>query len=288
MRDGFNLDLADISIRRGAAVAIIGANGSGKTTAFELLLGFRRGRRTDIDLLGYPVIYYQRHSDARTMLGAYLPRIGFLGELRVKELVALHREAYRRQDRRFADALAISDLMELRYSQLTRGQWVRLHLFLACAHLPLLLLLDEPTIGLDPVFAKEFLRVISSEFLDGERTMLLISNRTEEVLLADEVIWLAGGRLKGRGSFQSLLEQYVGNQRIDVRFHNPSDGWQFEQTLRQSDGIRDWCKHPDQSMTVLTDSASAPILVDEANKRRIELLWVGPTDLSDLLRVERS
>ena len=62
-----------------------------------------------------------------------------------------------------------------------------------------------------------------------------------------EVIWLAGGRLKARGSFQSLLDQYVGNRRIDVRFHDPSDGWQLERTLRQCDGIRDWRKHPDQS-----------------------------------------
>jgi ABC-2 type transport system ATP-binding protein len=287
-RGGFKLDLADISIRRGAAVAIVGANGSGKSATFELLLGFRRARRNDIDLLGYPVVYYQTHTDARAMLGAYLPKMAFVGELRVAELVALHRDAYRRQDGRLADALAISELMKLRYSQLARGQRVRLHLFLACAHLPLLLLLDEPTVGLDPVFAKEFLHVIRSEFLGGERTMLLISHRTEEILLADEVIWLAGGRLQARGSFQSLLEQYVGNRRIDVRFHDPSDGWQFERTLRQCDGIRDWRKHPDQSMTVLADSATAPILVDEANKSRLELLSVVPADLSDLLRMERS
>jgi ABC-2 type transport system ATP-binding protein len=288
MNNAFNLELADIRIGRGAAVAIVGANGSGKSTTFELLLGFRRARRNDIDLLGYPVVYYQGHTSARAMLGAYLPRIGFVGELRVTELVALHRDAYRRQDGRLADALAISELMELRYSQLARGQRARLHLFLACAHLPLLLLLDEPTIGLDPVFATEFLHFIRSIFLGGERTVLLISHRTEEVLLADEVIWLAAGRLKARGSFQSLLEQHVGTRRIDVRFHDPSASREFERTLQQCDGIRDWRKHPDQSMTVLTDSATAPLLVGEANKSQLELLSVVPAELSDLLRVERS
>lgn len=287
MHNGFNLDLADIRIRRGAAVAIIGPNGSGKTTTFELLLGFRRARRNDIDLLGYPLVYYQGHTDARAMLGAYLPRIGFVGELRVTELVALHRDAYRRQDGRLADALSISELMELRYRQLAPRERVRLHLFLACAHLPLLLLLDEPTIGLDPVFAKEFMQAIRCAFLGGERTMLLVSHRTEEVLLADEVIWLASGRLKARGSFQSLLERYVGNRRIEVRFHNPSDGWEFERTLRECDGVRDWRKHLDQSMTVLTDSATATRLACEANKSRLDVLSVVPADLSDLLRVER-
>jgi len=157
-----------------------------------------------------------------------LSRIGYLSEdrdlpdwMRLRELLAYTKAFYPRWDTHYADELrrAFELPLESKVRQLSQGQRARAGLLLALAHRPELLVLDEPSTGLDPVVRRDILGAIIRTIAEEGRTVLFSSHLLEEVeRVADFVGMLEGGRIQFQGPLDSIREQH---RRVVVRFDQP-------------------------------------------------------------------
>jgi ABC-2 type transport system ATP-binding protein len=206
------LDLGAWSIPAGDTVALIGRNGVGKTSVVEALLGLRSGAVVEGRMLDADIAQWRRKPCLRKRLGVQLQRSAFPGRPRVSEIVALHRTLFDRTSEAVIAALGIEALGSRLYEFLSRGESQRVDLFLALAHEPQMLFLDEPFTGLDPQFARSL-----AALLRGMRrtTTLMCCHTAEELSLANRIAWLtpAGLRLE---TPDTLRRELLGEFRLIV------------------------------------------------------------------------
>jgi len=195
---GRTVALADVtlSVSRGTVFGLVGENGAGKTTLIKHLLGLYRPEYGCVRVFGGDPVH-----DPVGVLG----RIGYLSEdrdlpewMRVGEMMSYTRAFYPRWDGGLAHELL--EMFELDIAQkvrtLSRGQRARAGLLVAVAHRPDLLLLDEPSSGLDPGARQDILATVVRTVADEGRTVLLSSHLLHEVQrVADHVAMLHRGRL---------------------------------------------------------------------------------------------
>jgi len=194
--DDFNLD-----IRRGEIVCLLGPNGSGKTTFIRLLAGFMSPSAGSVSVAGFDV---QRDAmQARRQIG-YAPEAApMYRHMRVGEFLAFMARLRQVPSRdvasavaRVAEQLALTDRLDAPMPTLSRGYRQRVCIAQALVHEPQLLILDEPSNGLDPRQIIEMRHLIRS--LAGRYTVLMSSHILPEVArTADRVAVLLGGRLRG-------------------------------------------------------------------------------------------
>ncbi len=195
----FSLDGVDLEVGCGRALGVVGQNGAGKSTLLRIVMGLVHADSGSVEVLGRAMPAEER---------AIKRQVGF-----VSEDMALYRGATLRWHmdlvRSFypgwdeAHALALLDRFELNANQkmggMSRGQQVKAMLLLALARRPELLVLDEPTAGLDPLVRLDVLRELAAARRDG-RTVIFSSHRGDDLAgLADEVAFIHAGRLVGRG-----------------------------------------------------------------------------------------
>jgi ABC-2 type transport system ATP-binding protein len=188
---------------------LVGENAAGKTTLIKHLLGLYQAQSGSVRVFGLDPV--------REPVGV-LGRIGYLCEerdlpdwMRVGELMSYMRAFYPRWDNRFAAELL--SLFQLDRGQkirtLSRGQRARAGLLVALAHRPDLLVLDEPSSGLDPAARQDILAAVVRTVADEGRTVLLSSHLLHEVQrVADRVAMLHGGQLVLNGRLDELLARH--------------------------------------------------------------------------------
>jgi len=199
------LDGLDLDVRRGELVALLGPNGAGKTTTVEILEGYRRPDGGDVRVLGL---------DPQRDGGALRPRVGVMLQQGGILPAALPRELIRLHARLFADPADPDGLLELlglshaatrRYKLLSGGEKQRLALAMALVGRPELLILDEPTAGMDPA-AKAGVRALIGDLRAAGRTILLTTHELADVeRLADHVVVIDRGRLLAAGTPAELV-----------------------------------------------------------------------------------
>jgi len=208
---GRTVALADVtlSVARGTVFGLVGENGAGKTTLIKHLLGLYRPEYGQVRVFGRDPV-----ADPVGVLG----RIGYLSEdrdlpewMRVGELMSYTRAFYPRWHNKLARELI--EMFELDIGQkirtLSRGQRARAGLLVAVAHRPDLLLLDEPSSGLDPGARQDILAAIVRTVADEGRTVLLSSHLLHEVQrVADRVAMLHRGRLVLNEPLDDLLARH--------------------------------------------------------------------------------
>ena len=178
--DEFEIRGLDMTVPRGAVYGFLGPNGSGKTTAIKLMLGMLRAEHGSIEVLGHT---------ARTDAHRALARIGFVPErshlwrhLTVKETITTHGSFYPSWDSARAEVLR--DQFGLRASQhigaLSKGETGKLMMLLALSSQPELLVLDEPTDGLDPVVRRDVLAALVEYVATKQATVLISSHLVHE------------------------------------------------------------------------------------------------------------
>lgn len=190
------LDRLSLSIPQGGIHAIVGANGAGKSSLFRVLLGFQSPSSGQARIL-------QR--DSARLNERDRARIGFVNEehslpawLRVAEVVAMQRRLYPQWNaQRYANIVGhFNVLPEQRVRELSRGERAGLNLAMAMAQSPELLILDEPTLGLDVVAKRAFLECLLEAVAESDSTIIYCSHQMEEIeRLADNLIVLERGRL---------------------------------------------------------------------------------------------
>ena len=197
-RFGATTALASVSLAvpRGSVYGLVGANGAGKTTLIKHILGTLRAQTGSVRVFGLDPV-----ADPVGVLS----RVGYLSEehdvpesMRVDEFMRYQRAFYPRWDDGYAEQLRLSFSLDpsARIKTLSKGQKARAGLLAALAHRPELLVLDEPSSGLDPVVRRDILEAIIRTIADEGRTVLFSSHLLDEVeRVADHVTMVHEGRI---------------------------------------------------------------------------------------------
>jgi ABC-2 type transport system ATP-binding protein len=190
--------LRDVSLRvgKGQVFGLVGENGAGKTTLIQHLLGAYQAKTGSVRVFGIDPVY-----DPTAVLG----RIGYLSEdrdlprwMRVKELMRYTQAFYPNWDPAFAEKLRdeFGLAADAKIGNLSRGELARAGLLAALAHRPELLLLDEPSSGLDAVARQHILAAVVRTVADEGRTVVFSSHLLEEVeRVADHVAMIHEGKV---------------------------------------------------------------------------------------------
>ena len=205
----FTLGPMDLEVEPGYVVAVVGPNGSGKSTLFRMLMNLSHPDAGEIDLFGggYP----EDEVAIKQRIG-YVPEtaVGH-DEMTAKSLGKFVSHWYPTWDQSLYGRLVDRSEIESgkKFRNLSKGMQRRLSFALAAATRADLLLLDEPTDGVDPFARREMLEDVSSHVRDGEKTVLLATHVMEEVRrIADYVAFLVDGDFLGLYEKDALLERW--------------------------------------------------------------------------------
>ncbi len=203
------LDGIDLDIPSGRIVGLIGPNGAGKTTALKAILGLGR-YDGELEVLGLdPSKSRDKLMEDVCFIAdvAVLPRWA-----RVKHIILLTEELHPRfcRDKCLHYLKHTKVRMDAKVKGLSKGMVVQLHLALVMAIDAKLLVLDEPTLGLDIIFRKRFYSNLLNEYFDEERTIVITTHQVEEVehILTD-LIFIKDGKLILNNSMDDIHERYT-------------------------------------------------------------------------------
>jgi len=204
------LDGFDLVLPPGRILGLIGPNGSGKTTAIKTLLGLARADAGEISVLGL---------DPRRQRPALMSRTGYIADvgtlprwMRVDQLLTFMAGVHPDFDRASAErALTATDIRpRAKIRELSKGMNVQLHLAVMLAVRTELLVLDEPTLGLDILHRQRFYDRLMNEYWNATRSILITTHEVREIehLLTD-VVLIHHGRALLAASMQNIGERFV-------------------------------------------------------------------------------
>jgi lipooligosaccharide transport system ATP-binding protein len=213
------VDGIDLEVPKGICLGLLGPNGAGKSTTMRLLTGQARADEGEITVLGHRLPGEAK--EARAEMGV-VPQLDNLDvDVTVEDNLAVFARLYRVKDVGAAvdRGLALARLDGRRrdpVDQLSGGMRRRLLLARGLVHDPPLLLLDEPTVGLDPQIRTELWSLIDSLRTRGT-TILMSTHYIEEAeRLADEVAVMAHGKIISRGRPSELVAEHAGRETAEV------------------------------------------------------------------------
>jgi ABC-2 type transport system ATP-binding protein len=238
------LDNTAFDIPAGRIVGLIGPNGAGKTTALKAMLGLIPFEG-QLSVLG---------RDPRTQRDDLMRDVCFIADvavlprwIKVKEAIEFVAGVHPRFDRaRCERFLAHTQLKpELRVRELSKGMIVQLHLALVMAIDAKLLVLDEPTLGLDILYRKQFYQRLLEDYFDEDKTIIVTTHQVEEIehILTD-VMFIRDGKIVLNTDMESLGDRYIevlvnADQAGNARALKPIDerALPFGKTVMLFDGV---------------------------------------------------
>jgi ABC-2 type transport system ATP-binding protein len=233
--------LNDVSfaVMPGCVFGLVGENGAGKSTLIKHLLGLWRAQSGSVRLFGLDPV-----ADPVAVLG----RIGYLSEdpdmpgwMRVDELLRYAQAFYPRWDPAYAEDLRHQFGLDpkARIKTLSKGQRARLGLIAAEAHRPDLLILDEPSSGLDPLVRRDILEAIIRTVTDQGRTVLFSSHLLDEVeRVSDHLAMLHHGALRFCAPLEDIKARH---RRVVLQFPQPQvEPPIFSGAIRVEGAGREW------------------------------------------------
>ena len=232
------LDHISLDVRQGYVYGLVGANGAGKTTLMRHLLGLLKAEQGTVRVFGLNPV---------THPVSVLQRIGYLSEerempewMRIDELMRYTAAFHSHWDNLYACELLSTFRLpgSKKIRELSKGMRAQVGLVAAVAHRPDLLLLDEPSTGLDAVVRKDILNAIVRTVADDGRTAIFSSHLLDEVeLMSDYVFMFDGGQLIVQGSLDDVKAEH---QQATVRFSTPYETLQFKGLLSAQPCMGSW------------------------------------------------
>src|SRR5262245_51695784 len=259
------LDQVSFYVPRGSVFGLVGENGAGKTTLIKHLLGLLRAQTGTVRVFGRDPI-----ADTVEVLG----RIGYLSEhrdlpawMRVDELMRYTEGFYPSWDRGYAEELRRQFVLDAtaRVRTLSRGQQAKLGLLVALSYRPELLVLDEPSSGLDPLVRHDILEAILRSVAEEGRTVLFSSHLLDEVeRVSDHLAMIHEGRIVFSGPLDQVKQSH---HRLIIRFETaPSAPPRLEGALSVSGCGREWkvvCSEANGAMAARVARLGGTIVDDQ-------------------------
>lgn len=267
-----------LQVKRGRVFGLVGANGAGKTTLIKHILGRLKAESGSVRVFGF---------DPVADPVAVLSRLGHLSEnrdlpawMRVDELIRYTQAFYPKWDMGYAEELRQQFSLNPRakIKTLSRGENAKAGLLIALAYRPELLLLDEPSSGLDPVVRRDILEAIIRTVADEGRTVLFSSHLLEEVeRVADDVAMMFDGRIALTGALDAVKENH---HRLTLRFDTPQPSApKIAGVLSISGSGQEWtaiCNGKRDEATAATARAGGRVVEDGSpSLDEIFVAWAG-------------
>ena len=216
----------NFSVAKGEILGFLGPNGAGKTTVMKILTGFMPPTEGTASIAGYDVV--SQSLSARKHIG-YLPEtvplytdmtvedyLGFMGTIR-----GMAKDRIRKRITQVIDLCRLGDYQSTHIGKLSKGFRQRVGIAQAILHEPGVLLLDEPTIGIDPIQVVETRQLIKD--LGGEHTLILSTHILPEVsMICGRVIIIHEGQVVAVDRPQNLSERLQSVERIQLEIKGPS------------------------------------------------------------------
>ena len=206
-----------LSIPRGQFIALLGPNGAGKTTLVEMIEGIQKPDSGDITIMGRH--WKGNEDELHRIIGLSLQETHFIDKLRVTETLQLFAGFFGLGKKRVDEIIEIVGLGDKRRSyvvNLSGGQRQRLAIGIALINTPAILLLDEPTTGLDPNARREIWDILKKLRETSHTSMILTTHYMEEAeRLCDYIIIMDNGVILREGTLDQLL---VSNKSLDDLF----------------------------------------------------------------------
>lgn len=200
-----------MELKPGRVTGLIGRNGAGKSTAFKALLGLIRPDSGSVTVMGKPV--GQMTGDDNKKLGVVLADSGFSTYLSVKDVAAVLHSMYDTFDKnRFLENCRNSELpLDKKIKEFSTGMKAKLKVLIAMSHGASLLILDEPTVGLDVVARDEILDLLRQYMAEDEKRSILISSHISSDLesLCDDLYLIDHGQILVHEETDVLLSDYA-------------------------------------------------------------------------------
>lgn len=206
-----------LNIPKGQFVALLGPNGAGKTTMVEMIEGIQKPDKGEIMIMGKK--WRGNEDQLHRILGISLQETRFIDKLRVTETLRLFASFFSCGTRRVDEIIGIVGLQEKRRSyvvNLSGGQRQRLALGISLINKPAILLLDEPTTGLDPNARREIWEILFRLKQEASTSMILTTHYMEEAEnLCDYIIIMDQGIILKEGTIRQLLEEESGEKVVE-------------------------------------------------------------------------
>jgi ABC-2 type transport system ATP-binding protein len=263
----------DLDVHRGTILGVIGPSGSGKTTTIRMVTGALRPTTGQVRVLGERPVAF--HRSTRERIG-YMPQLFTLyQDLSARENVDFVASMFgllwprrRRRTREVLELLELWDARGRRASRMSGGMQRRLELACALVHEPTLLILDEPTAGIDPLLRVKIWEELH-RLRDAGRTLLITTQIVGEAEECDEVALIAHGRLIAKAPPEVLRSEATGGELIEISTGALVDG-SILQSLPGVRGVRQ--VGPRQLRVTVEDAATGlPAVVDAIGAAGVEV-----------------
>src|SRR5690625_2485725 len=250
------VDGVSLTIARGSVVAFLGPNGAGKTTTLDVLLGLITPTSGSARVLGMS----PRDAVRAGKVSAVLQSGGLLRDLRVGETVELIASTYDRPIP-VAEALeraGLTALADRRVSKCSGGEQQRLRFALSLLPDPEVLILDEPTTGMDVTARQEFWATMHAEARDG-RTIIFATHYLEEAdAFAERIVMISAGRIVADGT-PPVIRTHVGGRVVSARFANGIDD--AHDALAARDDVHSVAREGDRLVVHTPDSDAVALAI---------------------------
>jgi ABC-2 type transport system ATP-binding protein len=207
----------DLNIPKGQFVALLGPNGAGKTTLVEMIEGIQKPDKGEITIMGKR--WKGNEDELHQIIGLSLQETRFIDKLRVTETLQLFAGFFNLGKERVEEIIETTGLAEKRRSyvvNLSGGQRQRLAIGIALINNPAILLLDEPTTGLDPNARREIWEILMNLKKKAGTTMILTTHYMEEAeYLCDYIIIIDNGIILKEGTLEQLLEEETSEKVVE-------------------------------------------------------------------------
>ena len=251
--DQLAVDDISLVVPAGSILGLIGPSGSGKTTTIRLLTGALEPTKGTLSVLGQEPRKFRRQTRERI---GYMPQSFMLfPDLTVRENVdfvgSLFGMLFRSRGRRTREVLQLLDLWDYRSrraGKLSGGMQRRLELACVLVHSPLLLFLDEPTAGIDPLLRARVWEELH-RLRDTGRTMIVTTQYVDEAAYCDQVAMIASGRLVALATPDQLRRDAMGGDVVVIETADALDG----DRLRSLPFVRGVRQEGPRTLTVIVD-----------------------------------
>ncbi len=210
----------DLTIWPGQFVALLGPNGAGKTTLVEMIEGIQKPDSGEIRILGKP--WKGHEKELRQVIGLSLQETRYIEKLTAYETLRLFGSFFGLGKDRVEEVLLLVGLEEKRKAytvNLSGGQRQRLALGIALINYPRILLLDEPTTGLDPNARREIWEILRNLRKSSDTSMILTTHYMEEAeQLCEQIVIIDEGKILKEGTMKDLLGEDASLKNLDDLF----------------------------------------------------------------------
>ena len=205
----FDLDCS-LEVRPGQITGLVGENGAGKSTTFKLILGLIRDDGGTIEVFGKPI--QQMTQKDKENMGVVLSDSGFSGYVTVKDLLPVMSSLYSKfnKDSFLKNCEKYKIPLNKKIKEFSTGMKTKLKMLVAISHEADLLILDEPTAGVDVIVRDEFMQMLQEYMANGQRSILISSHiSTDLENLCDDLYMIHDGRIIMHEDTDVLLSEYA-------------------------------------------------------------------------------